>query len=129
MEFKYIVALVIVAVVIILYMLWKTSPHEGYDPGWRVSGMENGVCVNGLPRSIPMLLDDSGTDNNFWLFDRHRDRLGGLYQDAKWIRTGCCELPFTYDKMLPWGSRLYVGGGETYDNGFLKKIQEKTCGI
>jgi len=114
----YIIALTVVVILIALYISRTSVAKEGYDPGWRVSGMENGIAC-GMPRSIPMLLDDSGTDNNFWLFDRHRDRLGGLYKDAKWIRTGCCTLPFTYDKMLPWGSRLYVSGGETYDrSGF-----------
>jgi hypothetical protein len=121
MEFKYIVASAIVALIVILFFVSvkpSTPPGEGFEPGIYVSGMENKPCagesVNYMPRNVPMLLDDSGTDNNFWLFDRYRDRLGGLYQDAKWIRTGCCTLPFTYDKMLPWGSRLYVDGGNVY---------------
>lgn len=105
------IAVVIVALILLIAYSAKSLIFEGYDPGLYVSGSES-KCGR---RSVPMLLDDSGTDNSFWLFDRQRDRIDGLYRDAKWIRTGCCDLPFTYDKMLPWGSRLYVSGGETYD--------------
>lgn len=92
---KYLLGIVVVVVLLAAY--WLLFINEGYSPG---------LYAN----RVPMLLDDSGTDSSFWLFDRHRDRINGLYRDAKWIRTGCCELPFTYDKMLPWGSRLYVSG-------------------
>lgn len=110
--------IIIVAIIIIVLLLQyrrHTSTDENYDPGWYVSSGESKRNC-GTSRSIPMLLDDSGTDNNFWLFDRHRDRINGLYRDAKWIRTGCCDMPYTYDKMLPYGSRLYVSGGESYDS-------------
>lgn len=94
---KYLLGIIVVVVLLAAYYV-VSGKSDGFAPGLYAG------------RNVPMLLDDSGTDNNFWLFDRHRDRINGLYRDAKWIRTGCCELPFTYDKMLPWGSRLYVAG-------------------
>lgn len=100
-------ALLIVGVILIIFWMLFSGPAEGYDPGYYANGKEG-------TRMIPVLLDDSGTDADFWFRDRQRDRIRGFYKGSNLSRTSC-DFVQNYEKMLPWGSKIYVDGGSSYD--------------
>ena len=99
-------ALLIVGAILAIYWIAFSGPAEGYDPGYYANGDKK--------RMIPVLLDDSGMDSDFWFLDRQQDRINGFYKGSNLSRTSC-DFVQNYEKMLPWGSKIYVDGGPTYD--------------
>ena len=94
--------IIIILIILVIYYISTSKSVEGISPGYYANG--------GGKRMIPILPDGAGTDSDFWMLDRFNDKIKGFYKGSTLTRTGC-DFVNNPEKMLPWGSKIYIDGG------------------